>query len=123
VVDPSAPVSRLPLRAAIEEARRFVMARHTNVLLEKIEAHFKAFREGLEGIRGRVDSTFDQTGKNFEALGRVEDRMTNIEGRVKNIETTTESIEMEVKEIRKDVGELKSDMKDVKNRLVAVEAK
>jgi len=75
------PTKPAKLPTSTEEARR------TNVLLEELKSDFKAFGDGLKAAREKLESTFDQTGRNFEAIGRVENRLKIIEKDVKDIKT------------------------------------
>ena len=100
--------SRKPVKP-LKEPTASEAAGHTNTLLEEIRAEFKVFGDVLEYVREKVDSTFDQTGRNFEAIGRNSEAIERVDTRLKIVE--------------KDVKDIKTQLQTFDHRLATVEAK
>ena len=98
-------------------------ARRTNVLLEKLRSEFRTFGEGLTAVRQKVESTFDQVGRNFEAIQRLNDRVTALEGRVVALDERVAALDGRLAKVAGDVADVKNDLKTFIQRLDSVEAK
>ena len=112
-------------------------SRRTNVLLEKLRSEFRTFGDGLSAIRDKLNSTFNQVGRNTETLGRVEDRLTAVESDVSVLKEDVAGLKSDVGVLKEDVAEIKTDVSALKKdvaeikgplqtfdqRLVSVESK
>ena len=84
---------------------------YVGVLLEAVQSDFKIFGEGLEFVKQKVETTFEELGRfkeeTAENFARVWEKFDRVDERFNRIELRLDRIEAEVRSIKNELQELK----------------